>query len=351
MPAPNLCAFDASGRVIVISDGRQVLVHGGSDEAPLWKRDLDADLVGLAAAGDAVATLESSGKVSFWAIDGGAPLGVVTVLGSPTALSAARERARFAAVLPGGVAVVERGGEPRIIALEGASAAAFTDDGARLAVGAASGEVKIVTAAGDPVGTSRLDGAVTSLCWSSAGMWIVTTGDRVLRLAPEGGPPEPITRAGGMAPDCVSASGDGTMLAVRLTPEIVMALAYPSKETVVQLRYIERTVSGVAFGPGRLLGVGLVGGDGNIVDIPAEQLRRTDTFPGRTHNRWLVSTMIKPGLLPPATGKPIGAAKGTAVAGPRAGTALPAKPRSTSAVWLGIAALLVVVAVVLSRCG
>ena len=140
-------------------------------------------------------------------------------------------------------------------------------------------------------------------------MWLVTTGDRVLRIGPEGGPAEPVTRAEGMTPDCVSASEDGSMFAVRLTPEIVMALAFPSRETVVQLRYLERKVSGVAFGPDRLLGVGLVGGDGNVVDIPAEQLRRTDTFPGRVHNRWLVSTVIKPGLLPPASGKRLSASK------------------------------------------
>lgn len=344
MTAPNLCAFAASGRVLVVSDGQQVLVHRGTDEAPLWKREVETSLVGLAALRDAVVTLESSGALRFWAVDGGAPLGVVSLNGSPTGLAAARERAVCAAVLPGGVALVERGGEPRLLPLEGATAAAFTDDGMRLALGAASGEVRIVTAAGAPVGASQIDGPVTSLGWSSAGMWLVTTGDRVLRIGPEGGPAEPVTRAEGMTPDCVSASEDGSMFAVRLTPEIVMALAFPSRETVVQLRYLERKVSGVAFGPDRLLGVGLVGGDGNVVDIPAEQLRRTDTFPGRVHNRWLVSTVIKPGLLPPASGKRLSASK------VRAPAPSSAPPTSTLGVWLGVAAVLVGAALALSQC-
>jgi hypothetical protein len=350
MSDPNLCAFDAEGRVLVISDGRQVLVHGGADESPRWKHDLGADLVGLAAAGDAVMALESTGTVRFWAMVAGSPIGVVE-LGTPaTALAAARTKALCAAVVPEGVAVVERGAEPRILPSPGACAVAFTADGARLAIGGQDGEVRILTAAGEAVGTSKLEGAVSSLCWSPAGMWIATTGDRVLRILPEGGPPEPITRAGGMAPDCVTASSEGNMLAVRLTPDIVMALAYPSKETAVQLRYLERKASGVAFGPGRLLGVALVGGDGNIVDIPEKQLRRTDTFPGRTHNRWLVSTLIAPDVvLPPLPSKPAAARPGPAANAPSLdGKA--AKSETSPWVWLGLGAALLAVALVLSQC-
>src|SRR5262249_19208389 len=80
------------------------------------------------------------------------------------------------------------------------------EEGDVLALGSGTGEVKIVRASGDPVGTSKLEGCVTSLCWSPAGFWIATSGDRVLRIAPEGGAPEHITRAGGMTPDCASAS-------------------------------------------------------------------------------------------------------------------------------------------------
>jgi len=365
----NLCAYDAAGAVLVLCDGRQILVHGGRDESPLWKVDLLSDPVGLAAVGGTVVTLEASGTLSFWSADQGAPLGTLLVgglvgglvgdpvEGAPTALAAARDRALFAAVLPGGVAVVERDGEPRVIPCEGATAAAFTADGARLAVGSASGEIRILTAGGDPVGSARLDGPVASLCWFPAGtgMWLATSGDRVLRLGPEGGTPEHVTRARDMTPDCLSASADGSMFAVRLTAGLMMAFAYPSRETVVQLDYTARTITGVAFGPGRRLGVALAGGDGNFVDIPGGQLLRTDTFPGRTHNRWLVGVVIEPSRLAPAPAQPAGqpvarAAAKAAAARPAAPVAAAAPQKSTLGVWIGIGVALAAAALALNRC-
>ena len=347
MAKPNLCAFDAQGRVLVVFDGREMLVHGGSDEAPLWKRNLDDDPVGVAAAVDAVVSLDASGKLRWWSFAGGEPVGEAHVGGAPLALASARAHSACAVVLPDGVAVIsERGAPPRTLALDGATAAALTHDGARLAMGSRSGAVQIVTTAGEPVGASKLEEAVTSLCWSPAGFWIATSGDRVLRIPADGGEVDSITRAGGMAPSCVSASADGCMFAARLTDDITMALAYPSRETVVQLRYIGRTVGGVAFGPGHLLGVALEGGDGNIVDIPEEQLRRTDTFPGRTHNRWMVSTNIHPGALPPGH---LGAPRGGPGPGPSAVAAAPAS-KSHVGVWIALGGALVVVAIVLSQC-
>jgi hypothetical protein len=348
MAKPNLCAFDARGRVLVVFDGREMRVHGGSDEAPLWMRTLDGDPVGVAA-GDTVVSLDTSGKIRWWSVAGGEPVGEAQVSGAPVALAAARYHGACAAVVPDGAMVFAGGTPPRTVPLAGASAAAFTDDGARLAIGSQSGEVQIVATFGEPVGTCKLEEGVTSLCWSAAGFWIATSGDRVLRIPPDGGAAEHITRAGGMAPDCASASADGCMFAVRLTDDIAMALAYPSRETVVQLRYIERKVGGVAFGPAHLLGVSLVGGDGNIVDIPNEQLRRTDTFPGRTHNRWMVSTNIAPSALPPGhLGRPQGAPSPGGHPPPMAQAA----PASASrlGIWLGLGATLVVIAIILSQC-
>src|SRR6202012_156020 len=115
--------------------------------------------------------------------------------------------------------------------------------------------------------------------------WVATSGDRVLRVPATGGEPEHITRARDMEVDCASASTDGGMLAFRLNDTTLMALTYPAREKAVQLIYGDRKVRRLAFGKGPRLGVGLVGGDGNIADIPRGGLFRTDTFPGRTHNR------------------------------------------------------------------
>jgi hypothetical protein len=193
----------------------------------------------------------------------------------------------------------------------------------------------------------QLEEPVTSLCFSPAGFWIATGGERVFRVAEDAASVEQITRAGGMTPDCVCASTDGSMFAARLSETVVIALALPSRDTAVQLVYMDRKIAGVAFGPERLLGVGLLAGDGNIVDITEKQLRRTDTFPGRTHNRWMVSTTIKPEVLPPAPPR-AGLRNGSPAAANESALANPAG--LSLAGWLGILGGLVAFAVALSMC-
>jgi hypothetical protein len=346
MPAPNLFAYDPIGSVLVLCDGKEVLVHRGADEAPKWKHRVDADLAGLGAGGDTVITLEIPGKLTFWSGEGGTVLETIALGCVANSLAVTRNGSKCAVVGADAVTIVVRGSAPNQLAAAGATAAAWSRDGARLAIGDASGVVRIVSAAGDAVGATRLEEAISSLCFSPAGFWIATSGDRIFRVAEDGASAEQITRAGGMTPDCVCASTDGSMFAARLNETMVIALALPSRETVVQLGYMDRKVAGVAFGPDRLLGVGLLEGDGNIVDVTDKQLRRTDTFPGRPHNRWLVSTVIKPEALPPAPPRTV--VRG---ASPAASTSAPMAPGGLSiAGWLGIFGALVALAVALSFC-
>jgi hypothetical protein len=301
----NRFAFDASGRVLVLFDGQEILVHGGDDESPRWKREVEAEPIGLAATGEAVVTLEAGGKITWWSVSDGEPLGSAASGKDAFALASARSAAVCVAVLPGGVEGAELGKDLRSLPFAGTiTAAAVRDDGARIAVGSENGVVTIATGEGEVVGTSKLEGPVASLCFCPAGdgpgSWLATSADRVLRVGPGGGPPSNVTRAQGMTPDCVCTSLDGALFAVRLDAHTMIALALPPGENVVQLRYVDREVAGVAFGPGRRLGVGLLGGDGNIVDIPGKQLLRTDTFAGRKHNRWLVDTVIDPAAALPA---------------------------------------------------
>jgi WD40 repeat protein len=346
MSTPNLFAYDPIGLVLVVSDDHEVLVHRGADEAPKWRHRVDGDLVGLGAGGDTVITLESQGKLTFWKGEDGAVIEAFALGKAATGLAVIRNGSKCAVVSADGVTIVCREMAPLDLAAPGATAAAWSRDGARLAIGDASGTVRILSAAGDAIGATRLEEPVASLCFSPAGFWIATGGDRVFRVAEDGSSVEQITRADGMKPDCVCASTDGSMFAVRLSDTLMIALAYPSRETVVQLSYLDREIAGVAFGPDRLLGVGLRGGDGNIVDITEKQLRRTDTFEGRTHNRWMVSTVIKPEVLPPApaTARPRDAA-------PEVPERAPFAPAGLSiAGWLGIFGALVALALALNMC-
>lgn len=348
MPTPNLFAYDPIGSVLVVFDDKELLVHRGADEAPKWKHRVDGDLVGLGAGGDTVITLENTGKLTFWSGADGAVLETIALGKAATSLAVTRNGSKCAVVITDAVAIVCRDTAPLELAAAGATAAAWSRDGARLAVGDERGTVRILSAAGNEVGATRLEEPVASLCFSPAGFWIATGGDRVFRVAEDGASVEQITRVGGMKPDCVCASTDGSMFAVRLSDNVMIALALPSRDTVVQLSYVERTIAGVAFGPDRLLGVGLAGGDGNIVDIQEKQLRRTDTFEGRPHNRWLVSTVIKPEVLPPAPAHaPEGLRAGAATVAERA----PFAPAGLSITgWLGIIGALVALAVALNMC-
>ena len=348
MPTPNLFAYDPIGSVLVIGDDHEVLVHRGADEAPKWRHRIDGDLVGLGAGGDTVITLENKGKLIFWSGADGAVQETIALGKEATSLAVTRNGSKCAVVVPDAILIVCRDTAPVELPASGATAAAWSRDGARLAVGDADGTVRVLSAAGEAVGATRIAEAepVTSLCFSPAGFWIATGGDRVFRVAEDGSGVEQITRAEGMTPDCACASTDGSMLAVRLSDTVVIALAYPSRETAVQLSYMERTIAGVAFGPDRLLGVGLVGGDGNIVDVQEKQLRRTDTFDGRTHNRWLVSTVIKPEVLPPAPAK-----SGLRAATPDVPERAPFAPAGLSILgWMGIIGALVALAVALNMC-
>jgi WD40 repeat protein len=346
MTTQNLFAYDPIGSVLVVCDDHEVLVHRGADEAPKWRHHVDGDLVGLGAGGDTVITLENKGKLIFWSGADGVVLETIALGKDATSLAVTRNGSKCAAVVTDAVAVVCRDTAPIELAAPGATAAAWSRDGARLAIGDASGTVRVLSAAGEAVGATRIEEPVTSLCFSPAGFWIATGGDRVFRVDEDGSGVEQITRAGGMTPDCACASTDGSMLAVRLSDTVMIALAYPSRETAVQLSYMERTIAGVAFGPDRLLGVGLVGGDGNIVDITEKQLRRTDTFDGRTHNRWLVSTVIKPEVLPPAPAKP-----GQPAAAPDLTERAPFAPAGLSILgWIGIFGALIALAIALNMC-
>ncbi len=345
MPTPNLFAYDPIGSVLVVSDDKDVLVHRGADEAPKWKHRVDGDLVGLGAGGDTVITLESKGKLTFWSGADGAVLETIALGKDAASLAVTRNGSKCAVIVADAVTIVCRDTAPLELPAAGAIAAAWSRDGARLAVGDATGTVRVLSAAGEEVGATRLEDPVTSLCFSPAGFWIATGGDRVFKVAEDGSSVEQITRAGGMKPDCVCASTDGSMFAVRLSDTVMIALALSSRDTVVQLSYVERTIAGVAFGPDRLLGVGLHGGDGNIVDIQEKQLRRTDTFEGRTHNRWLVSTVIKPEVLPPA---PATTRPRTA---PDDAERAPFAPAGLSiAGWLGVIGALVALALALNMC-
>ncbi len=291
MVSRNLLAFDSSGPRLAIADGDDLLVHGGPDETPQWTRKLQARAVGVGAGGGVVVTLDDNGVLTWWS-GSGEVLGTTPLGDAPLALAGAPDGQACVVVYADRIVLVERGAAARTLRIPEVTAAAFSTDGGRVAIGTAAGLVKVMTFAGEPIGESTLEAGVRGLAASPKGTWYATSAERVLRLDAQGTNVQRITRAGGFTPDLIAVSDDGLLFAVRLDDSLVMSLEDPPDETIAQIRYPERKATGVAFGRGHLFHIGLDGGDANYVDIAEKQLRRTDTFAGREHVRWLVGVTL-----------------------------------------------------------
>lgn len=306
MATTNLVAFDRKGAVIVVCDGAEILVHGGDDERPLWRKTLSASIVGLGAAGAEVVALEEGGRLSWFRAMNGEPLGEATFDGARAlAMALDGHDGRVGVLVEDAVVIATRGQESRRIAVSGASAVAFSDDGARIAIGSTDGKVRIFAAGEIREGEVELGAPVASICWNAKGLWIASADERVYSVERDGSRAAQMTRAGGMKPDCLTCSADGALLGMRLDAKTVVVLVLPSKDTVATFAYLDREVGGVAFGPAALLGIALVGGDGNIMDLANDAVKRTDTHPGRTHNRWMLRSSIEASLVPRAQAAPM----------------------------------------------
>lgn len=348
MVSRNLLAFDPSGPLLVLVDGDDLLVHGGPEESTLWARKLKAKAAGVGAGGGVITTLDDDGVLTWWS-SSGEVLGTTPLGDAPLALVGAPDGQACAVLFHDRIVLVERGAAARTLRIPEVTAAAFSADGGRVAIGTASGVVKIMTFAGEPLGEAKLETDVRSLAGSPKGIWYAASGDRILRIDANGGEPQRVTRAQGFAPDCLSVSSDGLLFAARMNDKLVMSLEDPPSETIAQISYPERVATGVAFGRGHLFHIGLEGGDGNYVDIANQQLLRTDTFEGREHVRWLVGVKLgRPSRA--ASSKPPAAQAAAAAPAPAPAplpAAAPVPAQSAGRSWVfGVLGLVLLVAAV-----
>lgn len=288
--------YDEEGHSIVIADGSELLVYDGASEAPRWRADAGAPLVGVGSNAITIVSLDANGVFGMWSHETATQVRSVP-LGVPATALAHDFEGRCAAVHPGGVISLV-GGEPRAIAVPGATAAAFGSDDTLL-VGTGDGALHRFDAQGNPTGTARVPGPVHAIAWNTGGFFLVANGGSIHRLdglevshvtnAPEGAPIRDVV-----------CSLRGDRVGLQAGDHLAVVIAYPSRETVGHAQYADRTISGLAFGPGEWLGVGLDKGDGNKFDMATGATHRTDTHPGRPHNRWLLISAFGPPRSEPA---------------------------------------------------
>ena len=309
-------AYGPDEHVLLTFDEREVLAHDAQTEAPKWRLTLDENVVALAFA-DPQALPGGTGG-SPWRNAAGRLIIAVDAAGALHTIDPAAGQATskhgpfgkplaFAVGIAGAGSVVALSTADRLHLWRGgahteipgrASAVAISNDGATLAIGAADGSLRFlsITGSSNPVETfcAVVHGGVTDLVQHPGGTWIVSGKSGIVTVTGEG--PQ---RLANMPADIgrVRLDGRGRRLAAQLGERTVAVYGWPSLDLLTRIEYVERTVTGLAFGPEDWLGLGLDHGDGNKIDILTGATHRTDTHPGRTHRSWLLSVRGKASVL------------------------------------------------------
>jgi hypothetical protein len=290
--------YDSEGRAIVLADGAELLVHDGESEAPLFRRQLGAGIAGVASMRAGVMALDARGGLHTFSIRGEA-MGALEL--GVTARSLARDASGTACVVlhDGGAIAIDGARELARVAVPAASTAAIAPDRS-FAVGTRGGELCVFDASGQLRERHALGTPVYDVDHHPSGAWMAACGAKIFRV--EGGQVAVLTNAPeGLACDAVRCSADGSRIGLALGDRMALAMAYPSRDTIGSVTYGDRAVTGMAFGPGEWLGVGLDGGDGNKVDFASGEIHRTDTHPGRQHRSWVVMLDSAKRAAPPRT--------------------------------------------------
>ncbi len=274
-----MIGYDKRGSVFALVDGAELLLHDGDSEGPLWRKTLDAPIVGVAADGERVVAVTAAGTVTWFAPKTG-DVQRTAGLGSKV------ERAVIA-----GDRIVAASAD-KLVTLDGPLA----DHGAKALAISAEGDVLAVRSDAELVLIKR-DGTKTSQRYDGVspravahhpeGFWVLGLAGKLLKWDGAATPTHITSLPKDSRLDHLACSDKA--IAITWDDHMVVAMEWPSKETLGTLQYLERKVTGVAFGPWPWLGVALDLGDGNKFNLTDARLHRSDTHPGRKHNSWMVS--------------------------------------------------------------
>jgi hypothetical protein len=280
-----MIAYDKKGVVFALTDGAELLVHDGPSEGPLWRTMLDSRIVGVGADSTRVAAITASGTISWFHAVTGAVQGTTRLEQSIQRAIVDATSQRVVVVTADAILAVVGDAPATTLASHGARAIGMAADG-RL-VAATDGELVSFAADGTRTAVAYAGPAVVAIAWHPEGFWILGSETKLHRWAGTGAPTHVTSLPGTSKLDHLAACGKA--IAIGYDRRKVVSIAWPSKDTLGSVKYMDRTCEGVDFGPWPWLGISMDLGDGNKQNLERPQgLHRSDTHPGRTHHSWLV---------------------------------------------------------------
>lgn len=308
---PTLAPFDyaPNGEVIVCADGDELLVYDGESEAPRWRKSLGSPLVGVLAVPPYVAALDESGTFRWYLAEDGSPVvdpsnntlvSERSVGASAWAIANAQWTNLAAVLTDEGVVLLPWGGQLRPLELEGRPTCVGVDvTGANVAVGASDGRLTVFDGElAVATWSSELGSPVQSVTWCSRGHWVAAAGPTIFSVEELGNRAERWISVGG-TPESLTCSTDGQLLAWRAGAHAVQVLHCGSRKVLARVTYDREVIGQISFGPERWLGIGLAGGNANKINVVTQDVRRTETHPGRPPRSWVPGVMFS--AIPTAT--------------------------------------------------
>jgi hypothetical protein len=282
-------AYGYDGALLVTAEGCELLVHAGPDEAPMWRRTLDADVVGVGVTDAAVVAVDAEGTVLVSRREDGEVLRTIPFACLARDLAVAKGGAIAVLGAPRAFVLQANGAGTRTeIQAAGSTSIAVDAEGRRVSIGFEDGSVRVFDATtGAERGQCRCPAPVRALCWSPRGYWLASTGIGIVRVRAAGRTVDNLIKTDDLVLGPIACSADGALVAVRVGTSKVGLFDLLDMNFQGGVLY-ERTVGKVEFGPGAWLGVGLDMGDGNKVDLLTGMVHRTDPHEGRPRNRWVL---------------------------------------------------------------
>ena len=283
-------AYERTGQVIAIGDGPELLIYSGANDQGMWKVMATDILMGVGYTKDHVHAVDGAGVLHYYRLLDGLEQSQVATGASPWGLAVGATGAS-AVVTVRSVVLVPRGGNPTAILLEGARCAAFDAAGGQVAVGCADGSVYVLDATtGAVTASARFPDPVTGVAWRAMGQWAVAHGQQIDLCEPAGLTPQKSLMVGAPVRR-FALSEDGGLAAVQVADGLVRIFELVGDLSVGEVEF-QRTLSGLAFGPGTWLAFGFDDGDANRLDVLTGKMTRTQAHVGRGQNAWAMNVRV-----------------------------------------------------------